>query len=52
MCSVGTNIVDVLMLGKQPSCILSIEKLREIDYCKIQSEHAFSGRCVWLLMHC
>ena len=32
------------------SCILSIEKLRVIIYCKTQSKHAFSDRCVHLVM--
>ena len=34
------------------SRIFSIGKLREIICCKTQSEHAFSCRGVWLVMHC
>ena len=50
VCLVGTCIVDVLILDKR-TCILSIEKFWEIIYCKTQSEHAYSDRCVWLAMH-
>ena len=32
------------------SCILSIEKLREIINCKTPSEHAFSDTCVLLVI--
>ena len=42
---VGTCIVDVLNLNKQL-------KNSEIICCKTQSEHAFSCKCVWLVMHC
>ena len=34
------------------SRIFSIEKLQEIICCKTQSEHTFSCKCVWLVMHC
>ena len=52
MRSVDTSIVDVSISNKHYHTFFALEKLREIICCKTQSEHAFSCKCVWLVMHC
>ena len=45
-------IVDILILNKHCHAFFQLGKLWEIICCKTQSEHAFSYRGVWLVMHC
>ena len=43
--------VDVLIFDKQCYAFCHLESSGRFIYCKTQSEHAFSDRCVWLVMH-
>ena len=43
--------VDILILDKHRHAFCHLENSGRFIYYKTQSEHAFSDRCVWLVMH-